>query len=517
MEEVDISKTIIKRTIDQSLSNKTANHYESSSFQQKRQKLSGRIKENHTISNGIPAVASKISSKNQQKLGYTQYQKPTSNGENNTFSSIIESVLPEIAKDIMDLEKLKLSFINTFKRAVDFDIPLFTSETEADIFEPKLVYSAEAKTLEGLNIAAVDGSIVSRNFYGLDISLSRAIGVIYDFHDVNRTKKPIITYVPDSSGVENYKLNSILLNTSEQDSASQLSIERALMEIKLANDIVQNSKKDIDMLILDGSILTEPLNLLSYQNDALLDKYAILTAEYRKLYNLCDSQNVLLVGPVKDTRSSTFRKFLSNRLPSLLKNNPDLVDITSINYRKLMNYFSDIDFFHRLLNPGYRSCVFSLNSAANSWLPRQLDLLEKDISKDKTSMYDFDFLACYLKPVKYDLPVRLEFCINKKDLTTSAIHDKIEQIISIILPLSTKLDNFAIPIPQIEAHKRAVLSENDLNTVVSLLDRKIVEELNAYSMESDLQSSMHTMKNQIDDLIVKNHFMLNKRRERLPI
>lgn len=457
------------------------------------------------------AFVEKLSKKTKKK--YADYGKKQSIESIRTFNKIISSVLPDLAKDLIDLEKLKSKFCNEFKKVKKKSYDLFDFADEKQFVEPKISYDVKPISLKNLTIIAIDGSIITHNFFNFDLSLLRGIGVIYNF---NSSGIPEIKYHP-KKGQENYKISRILRNSNERETSSLVSVDRALMEINLANDMILNSKiyenipEKIDLLILDGSILTEPLNMINSQySNSLLKKYHTLIKEYQKLYSVCEKKGTLLVGVVKDTRSSTFIKFLSKNLPILMKKYPELEGITEINYRKLMKYFSDTGFFHRVLDVNERSSCFSINSPKKSWKPRQIELIEKNLKSETNITGNFDFFTCYLKPVKYDLPIRMEFHMKKSNISIKAIEIRIQQISSIILALSSKFENFAIPIPQIEAHMRAKLSGEDLSVIIKFLERFISEEL-VNSCQGNQES------NKIDEFILKNRLLLSKRRERLPL
>ncbi len=462
----------------------------------------------------LPEIASKLSKKNPQKHRYDNYKKIKPIESIKTFEKILSISIPELAKDLVDIERLKSKFMSELKPAKIYNLELFNSKIEKDILEKKIVYDVIPHSLKNITIASIDGSFVSKSFYGLDICLSRAIGVIYEFEN---SSKPVIEYYPES-GIQNFSLEKVLHNTSEDEVTTQISINRALMEINLAIEMILSKRKKIDLIILDGSILSEQLNLIYSNNHEILEKYFNLIREYKKLYTICNQMDILLVGCIKDTRSSTFRKLFSRRMPHILKQFPQLKEISSFNYRKLMKYFSDLDFFHRILDCEERSCCFSINTPGNSFLPRQQELLNYEKANNEENYFNnFEFYASYLKPVKYDFPIRVEFCIDKKKSDIESIHKKITKICSIILPLSSKLEDFGMPIPQLEAHLRCKLNENDLNKIISILERGIFDELskcsNQFLFESNYLKNYPTM----DEFILKNGLLISKRRDRLPI
>ncbi|MBD3350788.1 MAG: hypothetical protein GF364_04800 [Candidatus Lokiarchaeota archaeon] len=464
------------------------------------------------VSSAIPEVAKNLSKKNRRE--YRKYEIKKKVESVTSFKDILTVSIPDLAKDIIELEKLKSQFVESLAIAKAYNIPLFDFPTEQDIGEKQLVYGVEPHSLHDITLCSIDGSFVTKRFQGLDITLSRAIGVIYEFNNMG---KPKISYFPDKYGSENYKLSRILHNVTEEEVSSQISIERAFMEVQLVNNLISKYNGKIDAFILDGSILTEPLNLLFSQNDDLLEKYLELVKEYKKLYYLCERKGVLLIGSIKDTRSSTFRKLLSRRLPRILKKFKELKSIYSINYRPLMKYFSDIDFFHRLLKEEERSCVFSINSAGNSWLPRQLQLIKKELQNEGIFMSEYRFFATYLKPLEQDFPIRLEFFMNKRHVDVKSLKEKVMSIASLMLPISSRFKDFAMPIPQLEAHLRCKLSNSDIDTIMNILERKITQELMNYSKELLYNISNLKGVEKFDSFLLKKHFLIPKKRERYPL
>lgn len=475
-----------------------------------------QLKENNPCFGGQPLITAELSKETKKK--YADYEKMESIKNIRSLDKIMAVTIPDIARDLLDLEKSKMEFINSMKLLKSNDLDLFNTKIEQEISEPKISYPIEPALLNNSTICSVDGSFVTRNYHGLDVSLSRAIGVIYKF-DNNET--PTISYYPDKKGMENYKLTRILENISEEEASTQISIERAQMEISLANDMISNSKEKIDMLILDGSILTEPLNLIFSQNDGMLENYIELMNQYRKLYHLCAKNGIILVGAVKDTRSSTFRKVLNRRLPQIVKQLQEFTCLNGTNYRVLLKYFSDLDLFRRLLNPKERSCAFSINSIGNSWLPRQLDLLKKELSECGVLINEFEFYALYLKPIEDDFPIRVEFCIEQKiiqnkDHAHKIIHDTAQKICSILLPISSKIPGFALPIPQMEAHLRCKLNNEDMDIIMNLLERKIAEEIDNFTRNQTYGGNSTNYSN-LDDFSIRNNLLFSKRRDKFPI
>ncbi len=451
------------------------------------------------------------------KKKYEAYSQIDSLKESQSLERIFSFVIPEYARDILVLESKKNQLIEILQQMKDFIETKFSIDkffSADEILENSFVSQVKPVKLSNFTVAAVDGSFVRKCYTNFEFSLFRAISVIYEFNDLDVN----IQYYPDQKGMQNYRLGRILNNISEQNASSQISIDRAFMEISLVNEMINQCNKKLDMIILDGSILTEPLNLLSNtpENSELIKNFTKLVNEYKKLYNLCDLRNIDLIGIVKDTRSSTFRKLLTRRFPQILSKMEDK-NLMEIDYRKLLQYFSDLDLFHRFMNVGERTCVFSISSSGNSWIPRQLELLNTELNPSKKFLSDYKFFASYMKPVPYDFPIRIEFHQNKNNLNPETIQQKIQRICSHLYPLCSKMEGFAIPIPQIEAHLRAKLSHNDLNMIIQLLNRHITEEIKLYS-KNKLFNGLETQTvGKFDDFLLSNNFLVPKRRERMPL
>jgi len=93
-----------------------------------------------------------------------------------------------------------------------------------------------------------------------------------------------------------------------------------------------------------------PINLLFSKDPEISIKYDRLLREYHKLYLNCKDNGILLVGSIKDTRTSDLCHLLQESIQLLHSNGTDLTDFMNINYRQIIDYFSDLDLFNRILN-----------------------------------------------------------------------------------------------------------------------------------------------------------------------
>ena len=134
-----------------------------------------------------------------------------------------------------------------------------------------------------------------------------------------------------------------------------------------------------------------------------------------------------------------------------------------MNYRKLIDYFSDLELFNKLLKKFERSCIFICK--------REIDKIrDTGIKKEIPYYFPLTFYAFYLKTVKYDTPCRIEFFTDESTNFKKA-SEKADLISSMLLPISCLNERYGLPIPQIEAHKRAVFKPHEINLLFNNLTR----------------------------------------------
>jgi hypothetical protein len=296
-----------------------------------------------------------------------------------------------------------------------------------------------------------------------DISFLKAIVVKYHFYK-NHTAE--ITYFPDLNGFNYYSIKGNYTNRDESFVENKISMDMTSMEINLLNNIIERqSSNDIDLIIIDGSIVITPINLLFSQDRELSKKYENLIKEYHKLYLNCKENGIILIGSIKDTRTSVLCNLICGYLPLLKSNFCNLTDIIKTNYRQVFNYFSDLDFFNRILHKSERSCIFNCK--------KDIEKISDEGNKKVSPNYlPISFYAFYLKSVKYDIPCRVEFFMDAnysiKEASRSA-----DLISSILMPISSLNERYGLPIPQIEAHKRAVFKSEEISILFKNLKRAL--------------------------------------------
>ncbi len=379
-----------------------------------------------------------------------------------TKEQILHNYLWVIAKEYLAIEKLKNSFIKIIlKNLDDLDFSQFIEFPKFYIKEGFLKKSVQAANIRGLNIVSVDGSSVTKKYVNVDFSFLKAIAVKYYFkknHIAN------IAYYPDNSGFNNYLVQGNLINRDETTVETNISIDMTFMEINLLNDMIEKSS-NIDMIIIDGSIVIMPINLVFSKDPEISMKYDRLLKEYHKLYLNCKEKGILLIGSIKDTRTSALCHLLKDSVQLLKPSHSNLTDFIKADYRKVMDYFCDLDLFNRIMKKSERTCIFNCK--------REIDKIrDTGIKKEIPYYFPLSFYAFYLKTARYDTPCRIEFFMDEKHSFKKA-SEKADLIASILLPISSLNEHYGLPIPQIEAHRRAVFKPAEVDILLNNLTRTL--------------------------------------------
>ncbi len=382
-----------------------------------------------------------------------------------TKEQLLAKNLKIIAQEYIQLEETKKNFADLIlKNFKNLDFSEFLNYTKFYIKEKYIKKSAESSCISGLNIVSVDGSSAVKRFMNVDFSFLKAICVKYDFYNDGKSAK--IKYFPDLSGFNNYSVQGNYFNREENVIESKVSMDMTFMEINLLNNFIeQSTSSDIDLIIIDGSIVIMPINLLFSKDPEISIKYDRLLREYHKLYLNCKDNGILLVGSIKDTRTSALCHLLQESIQLLHSNGTDLTDFININYRQIIDYLSDLDLFNRILDKSERSCIFNCK--------RDIEKIrDTGIKKEIPYYFPLSFYAFYIKTAKFDIPCRIEFFMEEKHSIKKA-SEKADLISSMLLPVSSMNEHYGLPIPQIEAHKRAVFKPDEINLLFNNLKRHL--------------------------------------------
>jgi hypothetical protein len=407
-------------------------------------------------------IRSDSSDLNETKINRDLSSDPNFNKFGHTKEELLAKDLKNIAFEYVEIEKKKRSFsqivLNNIK---NLDFSEFIEYPKFYIKESTLKKRVESSNISGLNIISVDGSSVIKNFINMDFCFLKAIAVKYQFYK-NHTAN--IKYYPDINGFNYYSIQGNYINREEKIFENEISMDMTFMEINLLNKMIERTNDmNIDLIIIDGSIVIMPINLLFSQDSEISKKYDRLMREYHKLYLNCKERGIILIGSIKDTRTSALCHLLTDSIQLLKPNHSYLSEFIDINYRQIIQYFSDLDLFNRVLDKSERTCIFNCK--------REIEKIrDTGIKKEIPYYFPYTFYAFYLKTGKYDTPCRIEFFMDEKHQLEKA-SQKADLITSLLLPISSLNEHYGLPIPQIEAHRRAVFKSNEIDLLFNNLTR----------------------------------------------
>jgi len=255
-----------------------------------------------------------------------------------TKEEILLKDLKLIAKEFFEVEKLKKSLVYIIlKNLKELNFSEFIEYPRYYIKEKYVKKSLTSANLRGLNVVSVDGSAATKRYMNVDFSFLKAIAVKYSFKENHKAN---IEYFPDLSGFNNYFVQGNFFNRDESTIDTNVSMDMTFIEINLLNEMIKKAD-DIDMIIIDGSIVIMPINLLFSKDPEISKKYDRLLKEYHKLYLNCKENGIILVGSIKDTRTSALANLLCESIQLLKPSYSKLSDFIKLGYREIMNYFSE--------------------------------------------------------------------------------------------------------------------------------------------------------------------------------
>lgn len=360
----------------------------------------------------------------------------------------LEHKIGEIAEKIRDQGRKRRLIAKTLRK-VKNDLKLPTNENEMGVVESNLVYDVEDRVLDDIVIAGIDGGVLNKSLHGLDLILVRALAAIFSYDNGDLSD---VDYHPSEMP------NPDLINVHEPLDSREIDIlvglKRQISEIKRARESVE--EKDVDVVMLDGSVVPQYVN--NVRSDMTRGLYKKLIYSYRDLYQICEEEEILLLGAIKDSRSSRLSNLFQKKIFPKVIDDLDLSseELNSIDENSDILLISrDTDFLDYLLDAKQRSFTFRYSESSSRLL--------KDLGGWKDNIYSF-----YVKPVPYDCPVRVEFVSNPDDVL-----DKAERSSSLVSTLSANHDACALPSVLIEADARAALAEEE----ISILRDSIMDKL----------------------------------------
>jgi hypothetical protein len=280
----------------------------------------------------------------------------------------------------------------------------------------------------------VDGGYFSKQLVGYDIHAYRSIAIYSTF---TRNQLVKTTYFPAKTPKINFKLADI--RHSIRDSEKFGNILRSISELEVAREVIKNSPKRIDFLLLDGSPFLKYPGSTNTESLRLYQEYLDLLVN---LFKIASKSCTKLLWIVKDSRINTFTLYLGKVLTYISHQHPELLEV---DYRNIINRTRDMDLYYYLLEINTRSFA-----------------LRKDYSVSENFDQAFQFYQFYLKTAQYDIPLRIECALSKRQ-SFPAITKTLNTIAETILPISQYNKKYGVPSPIVEADARVKIKENEIN------------------------------------------------------
>ncbi|MHA1912248.1 MAG: DNA double-strand break repair nuclease NurA [Candidatus Kariarchaeaceae archaeon] len=388
----------------------------------------------------------------------------------------VDRFIDQIAEKIVAYRKQSQEFQRILakeKKQITFDaIP---ANLKNDLLEKDFVHDIPLTQLKGINVAGVDGGVLSASLSSFDLIMVRSAGVIFAY-EKDGTITP--SYYPSENPPVG--LYSSFLPLSSESFEQLTNIQRAHSEVECALELIDKTKPDI--LLMDGSLNVHPTSVPYDSSGPVFLAYQNLMRMYRRLFSNCYKRDILLAGIIKDSRSAAVGGILSKIIAHLLMQG-QVQDLKKIDYRGILTRFRDLDLLNNILNPGERSFTFyqakQMLQTVQQKEPIDISLEDQVREFQQKEMREggaFPSIGMfYMKTVEFDLPIRVEFPIFHH-----GVKGIVDKIASLVLPLSSYNSEFALPSIIIEADARAKLNEVEFEIVLNEIESKSFSPLSPF-------------------------------------
>jgi len=360
----------------------------------------------------------------------------------------LDKMLSKLVEEIEHIEVTRTRFGEVLRKVKKkIDLGKFPS-VASNIIDMHLTTKIKSTTLAGLRIVGVDGGLVRKRFRSMDLLLTRGIAVLFHF---GPEEGPVVDFFPDA--FPEPKIRPLMLTLSSAELDQLASLERIAAELRVTLSVLEEFRPYL--ILLDGSLFYHPRDR-PQSGSIVYEKFQEVLSLYKQLYNKARKKQTILVGIVKDSRSTRVATTMGEILPHIIRE-PEIFEMMQgVDYRWLLKISRDCDLLDTFLEEGERSFVFRYSS--------ELQLNTSNLSEDLSSWAPSIWVT-YLKTARDDLPLRIEFLSEEDEVDTS----KIDAALSAILPLSSQHPEYGIPAPILEADARAKITTNETRLVIDRL------------------------------------------------
>ena len=361
----------------------------------------------------------------------------------------LDKMLSKLVEEIEHIEVTRNRFgevLREVKKKIDLGkFPAVAS----NILDTQLTTKVEPTTLSGLRIVGVDGGLVRKRFRSMDLVLTRGIAVIFHF---GPEEGPAVDFFPDAFPEPQIRPLMLTLSGTELDQLA--SLERIAAELRVTLSVLDEFRPYL--ILIDGSLIYHPRDR-PQSGSIVYEKFQEVLALYKQLYNKARKKQTILVGVVKDSRSTRVATTMGEILPHIIRR-PEIFELMQgVDYRWLLKISRDCDLLDTFLEEEERSFVFRYSSEL---------LLSANNIADDLSAWTSSIWVTYLKTARDDLPLRIEYLSDDDDDIDLS---RLDAALSAILPLSSQHPEYGIPTPILEADARAKITANETSLIIDRL------------------------------------------------
>ncbi len=271
------------------------------------------------------------------------------------------------------------------------------------------------------SVAGVDGGLLTRSFHGIDVVVTRAVGVVFDYKEGKVVGSKVFP--------QKVPFISELSSSSDGELITVASLYRMREEVSRAVEVVE--KASPDFIMMDGPLYPHPSTRVA-KGSGLKKLYMEVVGLYNLLASSCAERGTGLVGIVEDSRSGYFASVLFNKIVPNLPNSKEFSGVV----------FRDTALLFDALNPGERTFTFKI--------PNIQDLNYKD-----------RVFAFYIKTAKYDRPLRVEFLSGNPG-------EDAKTVASLTYGIAA-FPRYGLPSVLVEADARAKLKQHYMHYIQRML------------------------------------------------
>jgi len=349
-----------------------------------------------------------------------------------TFNSVIEEAVSAIAK----AEAGRRGFAQKIMHLKEKPLSKYSSP---ELLEDTLVKKVEKQKITGI-VAGVDSGFVGKSLYSLDLILVRTVAAVFSYKE-NILQKA--DYYPKIFSFPEPHLSNNALEKDEFQTSK--SLHRLIGEVGTAREAIE--KFSPKCMFLDGSIIPQHADK-PRKDSKIADFYGKMIKCFEELYETAVAKKCEIIACIEDSRGSRFRTILQEQV--LAKE--------SVNGSEVLDNCYDSVLLDYLLEQGERSMAFKYSPT----------IKEHPILNDFSEEWAQKVHVLYVKPAKYDRPLRIEFLAGNGEVSGKA-----DKIASIAYALSSFHREYAYPSVLIEADLRARLSPDEIN----IMYEKIIDRL----------------------------------------